>query len=46
MSLTNEQYNLILREYDSRRLKARHELEERIKKAEQKSLLCGQLISK
>ncbi len=36
MSLTNEQYNLILREYDSRRLKARHELEERIKKAEQK----------
>lgn len=36
MSLTNDQYNLILREYDRRRLDARHELEERIKEAEQR----------
>lgn len=36
MSLTNEQYNLILREYDKRRLENRHKLEERIKEAEQK----------
>lgn len=34
MSLTNDQYNLILREYDRRRLDARHELEERTKEAE------------
>lgn len=36
MNLTNEQYNLILREYDKRRLEARHDLEERIREAEQK----------
>lgn len=35
MSLTNEQYNLILREYDRRRLEARHLLEERTKKAQE-----------
>lgn len=35
MSLNNDQYNLILREYDRRRLTVRHELEERTKKAEE-----------
>lgn len=35
MSLTNDQYNLIQREYDRRRLEARHALEERTRKAEQ-----------
>jgi DNA replication protein DnaC len=35
MSLNNDQYNLILREYDKRRLRVRHELEERTKRAEE-----------
>lgn len=34
MSLNNDQYNLILREYDNRQLEVRHKLEERTKIAE------------
>lgn len=36
MSLNNDQYNLILREYDNRRLKVRHELEEHTRIAEER----------
>lgn len=35
MALKNDQYNQILREYDERRFRNKHELDERIKEAYQ-----------